>query len=153
MLEPEAAMLNRLYGASQSPAELSVRRAVLHCDPRILSWRPESALLRAVAREATVVSALLGCAHGPPFLGVLGSPAEMSRSRRSGILSAAHAGQSFAFEIRDRNWFGGFFDAASPGIFTALPLSMNISRLQTGQIRRAARMISIREVIVTSERQ
>jgi hypothetical protein len=60
--------------------------------------------------------------------------------------------QSFVFEIRERICFGGFF-APSAESFTALPLSISISRLQTGQFLRAAKMISIREVIVMSVRQ
>jgi len=58
----------------------------------------------------------------------------------------------FGFEMRDRTFLGGFI-ALSPGIFAALPLSINISRLQTGHIRRAARMTSIRDVILTWARQ
>ncbi len=56
-----------------------------------------------------------------------------------------------AFEMRERV-FGALF-APSAESFTALPFSISISRLQTGQLLRPARMISIREVIVMSVRQ
>ena len=56
------------------------------------------------------------------------------------------------FEIRERTGFGVFF-STSIGIFFAFPLSINISFLQTGQCRRAARMISMTDITITLLRQ